>query len=149
LRLIAVEDSLLVREGLVELPRSRGHDVLAVAATPSAVPPLVRTHGPDVVLVDIKLPPTFTDEGLQLASAIRARYERVAVLVLSQYLVAGYAARLLDESPERVGYLLKDNVVRAEALDVALRRGGRRRELRGPPAVVYPDAKRRADGRAQ
>jgi DNA-binding NarL/FixJ family response regulator len=121
-RLICVDDNLLVRAGLVTLLGGRGHHVVAVAAGPASVPALVRTHEPDVVLVDIRMPPTHTDEGLQLAVAIRTRHPGVGVLVLSQYLVASYATLLLDRSPERVGYLLKDNVLRAEVLDGAIRR---------------------------
>lgn len=122
MRLICVDDNLLVRAGLVTLLGGRGHQVVAVAAGPASVPALVRTHEPDVVLVDIRMPPTHTDEGLQLAVAIRAQHPGVAVLVLSQYLVASYATLLLERSPERVGYLLKDNVLRTEVLDGAIRR---------------------------
>lgn len=122
MRVIVVDDSLLVREGLVALLVAHGHEVAEVAENPSAVPALVRAHAPDVVLVDIKMPPTYTDEGLRLAAGIRAHHSRTGVLVLSQYLVASYAALLLDRSPERVGYLLKDNVLRAEVLEDAMRR---------------------------
>ena len=124
MRVMVVDDSLLVREGLVSLLTVRGHDVLDVADSPSTVPALVRAHAPDVVLVDIKMPPTYTDEGLRLAAGIRARYPGTGVLVLSQYLVPSYAALLLERSPERVGYLLKDNVLRAEVLDDAMERVG-------------------------
>jgi DNA-binding NarL/FixJ family response regulator len=121
-RLIVVDDNLLVRAGLVTLLGGRGHHVVAVASAPATVPALVRTHVPDVVLLDIRMPPTHTDEGLRLAASIRRRHRSVGVLVLSQYLVASYAAELLLRSPERVGYLLKDNVLRAEVLDGALER---------------------------
>jgi DNA-binding NarL/FixJ family response regulator len=119
-RLIAVDDHLLVREGLVTLMRAAGHDVVASTSDPAAVPSLVRAHAPDVVLVDIKMPPTFTDEGLRLAGAVRRHHPEVGVLVLSQYLVASYATALLEQSPERVGYLLKDNVLRADVLEGAI-----------------------------
>ena len=122
MRVIVVDDSLLVREGLVALLAVRGHDVADVVDNPSAVPALVRAHAPDVVLVDIKMPPTYTDEGLRLAAGIRSAHPGTGVLVLSQYLVASYAALLLDRSPERVGYLLKDNVLRPEVLEDAMRR---------------------------
>jgi DNA-binding NarL/FixJ family response regulator len=121
-RLIVVEDNLIVRAGLMTLLGGRGHEVVAASSGPEAVPALVRTHGPDVVLLDIRMPPTHTDEGLRLAFAIRSRHPGVAVLVLSQYLVASYATLLLDRSPERVGYLLKDNVLRPEVLDGAIER---------------------------
>lgn len=122
MRVIVVDDSLLVREGVVRLLTLQGHDVLEVAGHPLTVPALVRAHAPDVLLVDIKMPPTYTDEGLRLAAGIRRRHPGTAVLVLSQYLVASYAALLLDRSPEGVGYLLKDNVLRAEVLDDAMHR---------------------------
>ena len=122
MRVIVVDDSLLVREGLVALLAVHGHDVAEVVDNPAAVPALVRAHAPDVVLVDIKMPPTYTDEGLRLAAGIRSAHPGTGVLVLSQYLVASYAALLLDRSPERVGYLLKDNVLRPEVLEDAMRR---------------------------
>ena len=122
MRVMVVDDSLLVREGLVALLAARGHDVVDVADNPSAVLALVRAGNPDVVLVDIKMPPTYSDEGLRLAAGIRARHPRIGVLVLSQYLVASYAALLLAHSPERVGYLLKDNVLKPEVLDDAISR---------------------------
>jgi len=118
---MVVDDSLLVREGLVALLVARGHEVVEVAENPSTVPALVRAGTPDVVLLDIKMPPTFTDEGLRLAAGIRHHHPDIGVLVLSQYLVASYAALLLARSPERVGYLLKDNVLRPEVLDLAIR----------------------------
>ncbi len=122
MRLMVVDDNLLVREGLVALLASRGHEVVAVAENPSAVPALVRARTPDVVLLDIKMPPTYPDEGLRLAAALRTRHPETGVLVLSQDLVASYAASLLARSPERVGYLLKDNVLRVEILEGAVAR---------------------------
>ena len=122
MRLIAVDDNLLVRAGLVTLLVGRGHEVVAVAAAPDPVPALVRTHAPDAVLLDIRMPPTHTDEGLRLAVTIRRDHPAVGVLVLSQYLVATYATELLERAPERVGYLLKDNVLRTEVLEGAIER---------------------------
>jgi DNA-binding NarL/FixJ family response regulator len=119
---MVVDDSLLVREGLVSLLTARGHDVVGVAESPAAVPALVRAHAPDVVLLDIKMPPTYTDEGLRLAAGLRSHHPDAGVLVLSQYLVASYAALLLGDSPERVGYLLKDNILNVEVLESALER---------------------------
>jgi len=121
-RLIIVDDDLLVREGVATLLRGAGHEVVASAADPAAAPALVRSHAPDVVLVDIKMPPTYTDEGLRLARGLRQHHPDVAVLVLSQYVVASYATALLEQSPERVGYLLKDHVLRPEVLEGAIRR---------------------------
>jgi DNA-binding NarL/FixJ family response regulator len=122
MRLMVVDDSLLVREGLVSLLAARGHDVVEVVETPTAVPALVRSRNPDVVLLDIKMPPTFTDEGLRLASELRSHHPATGVLVLSQYLVASYAALLLARSPARVGYLLKDHILQPDVLDSAIGR---------------------------
>ena len=122
MRVMVVDDNLLVREGLTTLLTTRGHDVIDVVEQPAAVPALVREGRPDIVLLDIKMPPTYTDEGLRLAAGIRAHHQETSVLVLSQYLVPSYAALLLENSPERVGYLLKDNVLRPEILDEALQR---------------------------
>ncbi len=122
MRLMVVDDSLLVREGLVALLSARGHEIVEMAENATTVPALLRTSAPDVVMLDIKMPPTYTDEGLRLAAGIRRHHPGIGVLVLSQYLVASYAALLLEHSPERVGYLLKDNVLRADVLDEAIAR---------------------------
>jgi DNA-binding NarL/FixJ family response regulator len=119
---MVVDDSLLVREGLIAMLSARGHDVVEVADNADAVPALVHTSAPDVVMLDIKMPPTYTDEGLKLAAGIRRHHPAVGVLVLSQYLVGSYAAELLEHSPERVGYLLKDNILRPDVLDEAIMR---------------------------
>ncbi|MFZ1411486.1 MAG: response regulator transcription factor [Micropruina sp.] len=122
MRVIVVDDSLLVREGLSALLRSRGHEVVEGLGSADLVPALVRTHSPDIVIVDIKMPPTFTDEGLQLAALLRRTQPEVAVLVLSQYVVGGYVAWLLERTPVRVGYLLKDNILRPDVLEQAMAR---------------------------
>ncbi len=119
MRLMVVDDSLLVREGLIALLAARGHEVVGVAENPTAVPALVRASTPDVVLVDIKMPPTYTDEGLRLAAGIRSRHPGIGVLVLSQYVVGSYAALLLAHAPGGVGYLLQDNVLRPDVLETA------------------------------
>jgi len=119
---IVVDDNLLVREGLSALLHSRGHDVVELVEAPDRVPALVQKCAPDVVILDIRMPPTFTDEGLQLAALLSRTQPTVAVLVLSQYVVGGYAAWLLERAPVRVGYLLKDNLLRPDVLDDALTR---------------------------
>ncbi|WP_457256783.1 response regulator transcription factor [Pedococcus sp. P5_B7] len=120
MKVIVADDSLLVREGISALLRARGHDVVEAVEGPARVPSLVRAHGPDVVVVDIKMPPTFTDEGLRLAAELRHSHPTVAVLVLSQYVVGGYAAWLLERAPHRVGYLLKETILRADVLEDAM-----------------------------
>ncbi len=120
MRVILAEDSLLVREGVSALLRARGHDVVEAVEGPDRVPSLVRAHQPDVVVLDIRMPPTFTDEGLRLAARLRHSHPDVAVLVLSQYVVGGYAAWLLERAPLRAGYLLKDTILRVHVLEDAL-----------------------------
>ncbi len=122
MRVIVADDSLLVREGLAALLRRGGHDVVAAAEGAARVPSLVRTHAPDVVIVDIKMPPTYTDEGLRLAAGLRHSHPAVGVLVLSQYIVGGYAAWLLEQAPLGVGYLLKDTILRPDVLEDAVTR---------------------------
>lgn len=122
MRVIVADDSLLVREGLGALLRARGHAVVDAVGAPERVPALVRTHAPDVVLVDIRMPPTYTDEGLRLAAGLRRSHPEVGVLVLSQYVVGGYAAWLLERAPVRVGYLLKDSILQADVLEDAMTR---------------------------
>lgn len=122
MRLILADDNLLVREGLATLLWAAGHEVAAVVEGPDRVPALVRQHAPDVVVVDIRMPPTFTDEGLHLAAGIRSAHPEVGVLVLSQFVVGAYAAGLLEHSPVRVGYLLKESILRFEVLEDAIGR---------------------------
>ncbi|MFD0688174.1 LuxR C-terminal-related transcriptional regulator [Actinomadura fibrosa] len=121
MRVIVVEDGLLDREGLLRVLSRLSHRVVATATRPEGVPALVARHRPDLVLLDVRLPPTGTDEGLRLAVRLRRDFPAVAVLVLSRY-VDDYAAELLRENPSRVGYLLKDRLADAAALDEALHR---------------------------
>jgi DNA-binding NarL/FixJ family response regulator len=122
MRVILADDSLLIREGLVRLLGTLGHHVLAQVDRPELLLIEVARHLPDIVLIDIKMPPTYTDEGLRAAAAVRQRYEGVGVLVLSQYVVVSYATDLLEQAPTRVGYLLKDPLLNIHTLDDALRR---------------------------
>ncbi|MDQ3790352.1 MAG: response regulator transcription factor, partial [Actinomycetota bacterium] len=107
MRMIIAEDSLLAREGLIRVLTRLGHEVVAAAVRAEQVLALVARHRPDVAVLDIRLPPTFNDEGLRLGATIRARHPRVAVLVLSHYVDHTYATALLDRSEGGVGYLLK------------------------------------------
>ena len=122
MRIVIAEDEALLREGMSRLLTEAGLDVVGTAGTPTELLELVRRLQPDVAIVDIKMPPTHTDEGLVAARDIRARHPSVAVLVLSQYLESGYAARLLESHPESVGYLLKDRVSDVAVLVDALQR---------------------------
>ncbi|MFE4588774.1 response regulator transcription factor [Streptomyces laurentii] len=122
MRVILAEDSTLLREGLVRLLVEEGHEVLA--ALPDAVTLLKETEAqrPDVVVADIRMPPTHTDEGLRAAVEIRERWPETGVLVLSQHVERNYAAQLLATNAERVGYLLKDRVAQVEEFLDALER---------------------------
>ena len=116
------EDSTLLREGLVRLLTEEGHEVPAAVGDAAALLREVGAHPPDLVVVDIRMPPTHTDEGLRAALEIRRRWPGVGVLVLSQHMERNYAAQLLAEGAERVGYLLKDRVAQVEEFVDALER---------------------------
>ena len=122
MRVVVAEDLMLTREGIVRLLRDAEIDVVAQAEDAEALLRHVRLVRPDVAIVDIRMPPTHTDEGLVAAQQIRAEHPDVGVLVLSQYVEPSYAMRLLEEHPERVGYLLKERVFDVAILIDALRR---------------------------
>jgi DNA-binding NarL/FixJ family response regulator len=113
---------MLTREGIVRLLRDAGIEVVAEAEDADALLRHVGSARPDVAIVDIRMPPTHTDEGLVAVRTIRADYPEVAALLLSQYVEPSYAMRLLEDQPERVGYLLKDRVQDIAVVVDALRR---------------------------
>jgi DNA-binding NarL/FixJ family response regulator len=113
---------MLVREGLARLLTDAGFDVVGTAETGTELVRQVASRAPDVAIVDIKMPPTHTDEGIVAAQHIRRDHPSVGVVVLSQYLESRYALRLLEEVPERAGYLLKDRVSDVAVLADALNR---------------------------
>ena len=122
MRVVVADDSLLLREGLARLLTDAGCDVVGTAEDATGLMREVELTTPDAVLVDIKMPPTFTEEGIVAARLIRRTRPGVAVLVLSQYVESKYAWRLITESPGHVGYLLKDRVSDIAVLVDALRR---------------------------
>ena len=122
MRVVIAEDSVLLREGLARLLTERGFEVVGQCATPDDLLCKVRSHAPDVAIVDIRLPPTHNDEGLRAAQQIRAQHPSVGVLVLSQYVELGLATRLLADSAEGIGYLLKDRVSNVKDFTAAVRR---------------------------
>ena len=122
MRVVIADDAMLLREGTARLLEGAGLDVVGKVDDAHKLLRNVASEHPDVAIVDIRMPPTFTDEGLVAAEAIRASYPDVGVLVLSQYLESSYAMRLLRENPERSGYLLKERVSDVAVLVDALKR---------------------------
>jgi DNA-binding NarL/FixJ family response regulator len=122
IRVVIAEDSAILREGLAQLIVERGHDVVAAVGNAGDMVTAVEEFTPDVVVVDIRMPPTFTDEGLVAAVALRRSHPDVGVLVFSQWVETRYATELLAGNPEGVGYLLKDRVADIAEFDSALRR---------------------------
>ena len=122
MRVVVADDSVLLREGLVRLLTESGYEVAGQAGDAAELVALVEAERPDVAIVDIRMPPTHTDEGLRAARELRTRYPRMGVLVLSQYVRPSYAIELLQDGSEGVGYLLKDRVSDVAQLTESLRR---------------------------
>lgn len=122
IRCVVADDSVLLRDGLVRLLTDSGIDVVAAVGDADALADAVTEHAPDLCLVDVRMPPTHTDEGLRAAIEIRRRSPEVAVLVLSQYVEERYAAELLEGDVSGVGYLLKDRVIHVDDFLASLRR---------------------------
>src|SRR5687767_14544744 len=122
MRVVIADDNLLIREGIASLLRRAGLEVVGEAATAEELLRAVDAHEPDVALVDIRMPPTHTDEGVRAAHAIRARHPRIAIVILSQHLDLSTAMRVLAERPQGLGYLLKDRVTQVDDFVGALRR---------------------------
>ncbi len=110
MRIVIADDSLLVRAGIVSILRGAGIDVVAQAENAEELLREVDRHRPDAAIVDIRMPPDFGDEGVRAAQEIRARHPGIGIVILSQHVDLGTATRVLAESPERLGYLLKDRV---------------------------------------
>ena len=122
MRIVLGEDSVLLREGIARLLEDSGFDIVGRAGDAEDLLRKVRAHKPDVAIVDIKMPPTHTDEGLRAARTIRSELPQTAVLVLSQYVEEEYALDLLSDSAEGVGYLLKDRVADVDRFVDSIRR---------------------------
>ena len=122
LRVVVADDSVLLREGLKRILEDGGFDVVGQSGTAGDLMLKVRSYEPDLAIVDIRMPPTHSDEGLRAAQEIRERHPGTAVLVLSQYVESGYALELLADSAEGVGYLLKDRVSDVKDFAAAARR---------------------------
>jgi DNA-binding NarL/FixJ family response regulator len=127
MRAVIADDNLLVRRGIAALLREAGIDVAAEAACAEDLLREVDAHEPDVAIVDIRMPPTHSDEGLRAAHELRERHPRMGIVILSEHVEAGIATRVLAESPERLGYLLKHRVTDIDEFVGTLRqvtRGG-------------------------
>ena len=125
MRVVIADDSLLLREGLARVLAEHGLEVVAQAADAGGLLRAVAGEHPDVAIVDVRMPPTFTDEGTRAALELRERHPEIGVLVLSQIVEARHALRLFRDSPEGFGYLLEDRVVAVEEFVEAVRRVGR------------------------
>jgi DNA-binding NarL/FixJ family response regulator len=121
-RVVIADDNLLVRKGIAALLSDSGIEVAAQADDSDELLQAVEAHAPDVAIVDIRMPPTHTDEGLVAAQAIRSKHPAVAIMVLSQHVEHGVAMRVLAEHPARLGYLLKDRITDVDEFVGALRR---------------------------
>jgi DNA-binding NarL/FixJ family response regulator len=150
MRVVVAEDVMLTREGITRLLTDAGVDVVGEAGDAASLLRAVRMTQPDAAVVDIRMPPTHTDEGLVAAQQIRAEHPDMGVLILSQYVEPHYAMRLLDEHPERIGYLLKERVFDVAILVDALRRIGDGETVVDPTIVArLVDRRRRHDPLAE
>jgi DNA-binding NarL/FixJ family response regulator/class 3 adenylate cyclase len=145
MRVVLCDDSVLLREGIARLLEDAGFEVLAQSGTAEDLLRHVGIHKPDVALVDIRMPPTQTDEGLRAAQQIRERWPETGVLVLSQYVEPAYAMELLGENAEGVGYLLKDRVSDVDEFAAAVRRVGEGGSALDPAVVSQLVGRRRRD----
>ncbi|HEX3256313.1 MAG TPA: response regulator transcription factor [Gaiellaceae bacterium] len=145
MRVVLAEDSVLLREGVARILGEAGFEVVGQAGNADELMLKVRSYSPDVAIVDIRMPPTHTDEGLRAAQEIREKHPAVGVLVLSQYVEATYAMELLAESAEGVGYLLKDRVSDVNEFADAVRRVGEGGSALDPTIVSQLVGRRRRD----
>ena len=146
LRVVVAEDSFLLRAGVVRVLEDGGCAVVGEAGDAEELLEQVRRHRPDVVVTDIRMPPTQSDEGLRAAAVIRAELPRTGVVVLSQYVKESYAIQLLEESSAGVGYLLKDRVLEPRGFVEAVRQVARGGSALDPEVVAQMLERRRRGG---
>ncbi|WES63180.1 response regulator transcription factor [Microbacter sp. GSS18] len=149
MRILICEDSALLREGLVRLLEDAGHDVVAALADATHLNETVDAEAPELCILDVRLPPTWTDEGIRAALDLRARLPRLAVLVLSQYVEERYASDLIAASDGALGYLLKDRVADVGDFLEAVGRIGEGATVLDPEVVAQLLSRRRKDERMQ
>ena len=145
MRAVVADDTLLTREGVVALLRSGGVDVVGQAGDAATLMNHVRVYRPDVCVVDIRMPPTHTDEGIVAAAAIRSEFPDTGVLVLSHYIESAYALRLIEDQPEGIGYILKERIFSGDVLIDSLRRVAEAETVVDPTIVARLLRKRRTD----
>jgi DNA-binding NarL/FixJ family response regulator len=145
-RVVIADDSTIMREGIAALLGRAGIEVAAQADSADGLLRAVAEHEPDVAIVDIRMPPTFTDEGLRAAHEVRRRHPQLGIVILSQHVEAGTAAQLLAERPERLGYLLKDRVGDIDEFAATLRRVAAGGSALDPQVVARLLARTRQDG---
>ena len=145
MRVVLADDSLLLREGVARLLEEAGLEVVAQAGDGEDLLRNVGAHKPDVAIVDVRMPPTHTDEGLRAAAEIRDKHPDTGVLVLSQYIEEAYAMELLSSNAEGVGYLLKDRVADLERFIDAVRRVGEGGSALDPEVVSRLLGRRRQE----
>jgi DNA-binding NarL/FixJ family response regulator len=142
-RLVIADDSVLLREGMARLLEEQGFEVAGQAGDGEELVRKVMAHKPDVAIVDVRMPPTHTDEGLRAAQRIREELPGTGVLVLSQYVEEEYATELIGDRAEGVGYLLKDRVADVDAFVDAVRRVGQGGSALDPEVVSLMLGRRR------
>jgi DNA-binding NarL/FixJ family response regulator len=145
-RVVIADDSVLLREGLARVLTEGGFEIVAQAANADDLRKAVRRFKPDVAIVDVRMPPTFTDEGARAAVELRAEQPDVAILVLSQVIEAAHAMQLFSERPEGFGYLLKDRVLEIDDFLDSVRRVGRGGTAIDPEVIGQLVGRRRDDG---
>ena len=146
MRVVIADDNLLMREGIASVLTRSGIDVVAQAGSADELLREVEAHGPDAAIIDIRMPPTHTDEGLVAAQEIRARFPQAGIVILSQHVEVGTATQILAERPEGLGYLLKDRVRDAGDFTGTLRRVAAGGSALDPQIVSRLLASNRDDG---
>jgi DNA-binding NarL/FixJ family response regulator len=145
MRVVLADDSLLLREGIARLLTEHDFEIVAQAGDAEDLLRKVNAHKPDIAIIDVRMPPTHTDEGLRAAAEIRERFPGVGVLVLSQYVEERYAMELLQDSAEGIGYLLKDRVADLDRFVEAVRRVGEGGSALDPEVVSRLLGRRRQE----
>ncbi|HMT05550.1 MAG TPA: response regulator transcription factor [Solirubrobacterales bacterium] len=145
MRVVVADDSVLLREGVVRVLEDDGFEVVGQAGDAEDLLRKVGAHAPDVAVVDIRMPPNLTDDGLQAARQIRREFPGTGVLVLSQYLEESYALELVADSAEGVGYLLKDRVAEIDRFTESVRRVGNGGSALDPEVVSHLLGRRRRE----